>query len=58
MTNDDAPMVVLVLSWFALIPVTFLCIGALMLFVSPSTAESKVETEMQEFLKKPSVSQG
>jgi hypothetical protein len=57
MTKDNASVAVLVLSWLTLFPVTLVCIGTLLMFTGSRSAEERVESEMQEFLKKPCASQ-
>jgi hypothetical protein len=55
--NTTSSVPLLILSFMAFFPVTFLCIGVVMVYFESHSAESKVESEMKEFFKTPGASQ-
>jgi uncharacterized membrane protein len=55
--SGDSSGLLLVLSFLAFFPVTFLCIGVLVTVFESNSAEAKVESEMKEFFKTPGASQ-
>lgn len=57
LSSRDSSMALLIFSWLALFPVSFLCIGVILSFVDPGSPESRVESELQQFMKTPNVSQ-
>jgi hypothetical protein len=55
--STDSSVPLLILSFMAFFPMTFLCIGVVMTLFESDSAESKVESEMKEFFKTPGASQ-